>query len=200
MTAKSANPQNHLPANIKHRLDVLLIEDYDDHQLLNVHLDDGLADERGAKEGPEGDERVAADDARQVKERIGNGGTGEDAEEAHPLHEVNHVALHRGRHRLTAAIGRRCWRGLVLVRLNLGGAAAIALVFRLRQLRHQVLQLLKLLEHVVLRVAGEAVRPRDKVGRQLAEGRPRPPHERLQADLRHDRPDGDGASSGCRRC
>ncbi len=52
-----------------------------------MHLDDGLADERRAEEGPEGDEKMAAGDAGQVEEGIGNGGAEEDAEEAGPLHQ-----------------------------------------------------------------------------------------------------------------
>jgi len=35
-----------------------------------MHFDDGLADESGAKEGPEGDEEVSARDASQVKQRV----------------------------------------------------------------------------------------------------------------------------------
>ncbi len=48
---------------------------------LNVHLDDGLADQGGPKEGPERNEEMSTCDACQVKEGIrdlgvGGGGTG----------------------------------------------------------------------------------------------------------------------------
>ena len=41
-------------------------------EYLNMHLDDGLADERGAEECPEWHEEMAARDARQVKQRVWN--------------------------------------------------------------------------------------------------------------------------------
>ncbi len=69
------------------RLQQRLVEGENHKDLLDVHLDDGLADERGPKEGPEGDKEMAAGDAGQVEEGVGNGGAEEDAEEAGPLHQ-----------------------------------------------------------------------------------------------------------------
>ena len=39
---------------------------------LDVHLDDGLSDQGRSEEGPEGDQEVAAGDAGQVEQGIGN--------------------------------------------------------------------------------------------------------------------------------
>ncbi len=69
------------------RLQQRLVEGENHKDLLDVHLDDGLADERGPEEGPEGDEEMTAGDTGQVEQGIGNGGAEEDAEEAGPLHQ-----------------------------------------------------------------------------------------------------------------
>lgn len=39
---------------------------------LDVHLDDGLPNQSGTKEGPEGHQEVAAGYPRQVEQRVGN--------------------------------------------------------------------------------------------------------------------------------
>ena len=44
--------------------------DYNSH--LYVHLDDGFANQRGSKEGPEGNQEVTTCDARQIKQRVGD--------------------------------------------------------------------------------------------------------------------------------
>ena len=41
-------------------LDQALVEGKDDKELLDVHLDDGLADQGRPEKGPEGDKKVAA--------------------------------------------------------------------------------------------------------------------------------------------
>lgn len=53
-------------------LDERLVERNHHKDLLDVHLDDGLADQRGPEERPEGDQEVAASDSRQIKQRIRN--------------------------------------------------------------------------------------------------------------------------------
>lgn len=60
------------PEGLEQELDVVLIEGNDDEELLDVHLDDGLADQGSPEEGPEGHQEVAARDARQVKQRVRN--------------------------------------------------------------------------------------------------------------------------------
>ena len=52
-----------------------------------------LSDERSAEKCPEGHEKVAAGDAGQVEEGVGDGGAGEDPHEAHPLHQLLHPVL-----------------------------------------------------------------------------------------------------------
>ena len=52
------------------RVEETLVESQNHEEHLNVHLDDGLADERRAEEGPEGDEEVAARDSGQVEQRV----------------------------------------------------------------------------------------------------------------------------------
>lgn len=37
-----------------------------------MHLDDGFPDQSGSEEGPEGHQEVAAGDASQVEERVGD--------------------------------------------------------------------------------------------------------------------------------
>ena len=54
------------------RVEETLVERQYDEELLDVHLDDGLADERRAEEGPEGDEEVTARDSSQVEQRVRN--------------------------------------------------------------------------------------------------------------------------------
>ncbi len=54
------------------RVDQVLVECQNHKEFLYVHLYDGLADEGGPEEGPEGDEEVAAGDARQVEQGIGD--------------------------------------------------------------------------------------------------------------------------------
>jgi hypothetical protein len=39
---------------------------------LDVHFDHGFADESGAEEGPEGDQKVPAGDAGEIEQRIRN--------------------------------------------------------------------------------------------------------------------------------
>lgn len=51
-------------------LDQGLVKGDDDEQLLNVHLDDSLADQGGTEERPEGDQKVAACDAGEVEQRV----------------------------------------------------------------------------------------------------------------------------------
>ena len=46
-----------------------------------------------SEECPEWDEEVAAGDASQVKQGVGDAGTGKDAEEAHLLHQMLHTVL-----------------------------------------------------------------------------------------------------------
>jgi hypothetical protein len=53
-----------------------------------VDLDDGFADEGGGEEGVEGDAEVAAGDAREVEEGVGDGRAGEDGRETVFLHVV----------------------------------------------------------------------------------------------------------------
>ena len=52
------------------RVQETLVERQYHEKLLDVHLDDGFADERRAEEGPEGDEEVAARDSGQVEQRV----------------------------------------------------------------------------------------------------------------------------------
>ena len=54
------------------RLDQGLVEGHDDEDLLDVHLDNGFPDQRGAKEGPERNQEVSARDPGQVEQWIGN--------------------------------------------------------------------------------------------------------------------------------
>jgi hypothetical protein len=54
----------------------VLVEGHNDKDLLDVHLDDGLADQSGAEKSPEGDEEVAAGDAGQIEQGIGDLGGG----------------------------------------------------------------------------------------------------------------------------
>lgn len=49
-----------------------LVEGNDYEDLLDVHLDHGLANERGSEEGPEWHQKMAASYASQVKKGIGN--------------------------------------------------------------------------------------------------------------------------------
>ena len=51
---------------------VFLTECEDDKQLLDVHLDDGFSDQRSSKESPEGNQEMAAGDACQVKQGVGD--------------------------------------------------------------------------------------------------------------------------------
>lgn len=61
------------PADVAHgHVDQTLVEGEDHEEGLDVHLDDGLADQGGPEEGPEGDQEVAAGDPRQVEQRVGN--------------------------------------------------------------------------------------------------------------------------------
>ena len=54
------------------RVEETLVERQYDEELLDVHLDDGLADERRSEKGPEGDEEVTARDSSQVEQRVRN--------------------------------------------------------------------------------------------------------------------------------
>lgn len=61
------------PVEIGHSsFDEAFVERENDEDLLDVHLDDGLADEGGTEEGPEGNEKVATSDAGKVEQRIGD--------------------------------------------------------------------------------------------------------------------------------
>ena len=49
---------------------MVLVESDDHEQHLNVHLDDGFADQGGAEEGPEWNQKVAACETGEVEQRI----------------------------------------------------------------------------------------------------------------------------------
>jgi hypothetical protein len=73
---------------------------------LHVDLDDGLAEERCAEEGPERHEEVAAADAAQIERRVGPRSHEEHTHKAVVLQEANHPHL-RGAHMSTAGAGGR---------------------------------------------------------------------------------------------
>ena len=54
------------------RVEETFVERQYDEELLDVHFNDGLADERRAEEGPEGDEEVTARNSSQVEQRVRN--------------------------------------------------------------------------------------------------------------------------------
>lgn len=51
---------------------MMLREEENDEHLLNVHFDNGLANQRGAEKRPEWDEEMATCDAGQVEQRVRN--------------------------------------------------------------------------------------------------------------------------------
>ncbi len=60
---------------------------------MDVGLDQGLADESSAEELPEGEEQVAAREAREVEQRIGNRRHEQHAHEPNLLHRLQNVLL-----------------------------------------------------------------------------------------------------------
>ena len=114
----------------------------------------------GAKECPEWDEEVSARDAGKVEQRVGDAGTRQDPEEAHPLHEL-----------LDAVLGS----------LEPGHLLGVL------QLLLQLQELLLLLAGLA---AGQSRGPRHEVGRQLPDGGARAPAEGLHPHLGEDGPHG----------
>ena len=89
--------------HVRHRrLNQRLVEGQNDEQLLQVHLDHGLADQRGPEERPERHEKVPAGDPGQVEQRVGYRSAGQNAEKSHSFHQlldaqfgaVEHVLQH----------------------------------------------------------------------------------------------------------
>lgn len=62
----------HRGNQIDSAFDERLIKSNNHKYLLYMHLDDGLANERGSKERPEWHQKVAARDPSQIEQRIGN--------------------------------------------------------------------------------------------------------------------------------
>lgn len=53
-------------------LHMFLTEHEDDKHLLDMHLDDGLANQCGSEECPEWHQKMSTGNPRKVKQRIGN--------------------------------------------------------------------------------------------------------------------------------
>jgi len=120
-----------------------------------------VTNQSSAKKRPEPDQKVAARDARQIKERIRNRRAQEDAPEAHPLDHLEHQQLR--------AIAKAQRPASPLLRPQ------------------QLLKLLELLLLVVVLALRQSCRSRHEVGRQFANRRARAPQKRLNSDFGHDR-------------
>ncbi|GMF36582.1 unnamed protein product [Phytophthora fragariaefolia] len=77
-----------------HAPKVRIRENGDEERGLQVHLDECLADERGAEKRPEGHEEVPAADAAEVEGHVGPGRHEQHAPEAVLLEEADHPVLH----------------------------------------------------------------------------------------------------------
>jgi hypothetical protein len=136
---------------------------------LYMHFDDGLADEGGAEESPEWDEEVAASDASQIEERIGNGGEEQNTGKAHLADHFLHPKLglvHQSLNRKSIqpkTISQATCHLLGNVSFHKGDELLVLLVIRL--------------------FSRKTGRSGHEIWRQLAQCGTSAPHERLQSNL-----------------